>query len=110
MAIQETSRIVLPFNSSTWEAFGAKTAYMRNEQAAIPESDWTDPSAVLKWVQESIELSKDVVYNGIKEGEALSDQYLKHARKVVNRQVVLGGLRLSSMIIDIFGQRGFLQE
>lgn len=74
---------------------------MRAAQS-LNDSDWQNPLAIQTWVEESIVLSETVVYSGVKEGEALSDEYLRRGREVINRQVVIGGLRLSSIIKYIF--------
>ena len=65
-------------------------------------SEWQNPLAIQTWVEESIALSETVVYPGVKDGQSLSDEYLRSGREVINRQVVIGGLRLASIIKYIF--------
>ena len=67
---------------------------MRTAQS-FNDSDWQNPLAIQTWIEESIVLSETVVYPGVKE-------YLRRGREVINRQVVIGGLRLSSIIKYIF--------
>ena len=74
---------------------------MRTAQS-FNDSDWQNPLAIQTWIEESIVLSETVVYPGVKEGQALSGEYLRRGREVINRQVVIGGLRLSSIIKYIF--------
>jgi hypothetical protein len=55
------------------------------------------------WANESFELSKSNVYSGIKENEALPEDYITKNQDAIQRQIVLGGLRLSYVITTIFG-------
>jgi len=53
---------------------------------------------VVSWANESFEISNDFVYKGIKEHEALPDEYVSKARKLAEQQIVIGGHRLANFL------------
>lgn len=55
------------------------------------------------WANESFEVSKSTVYNGVQPNVALSDEYQTAAQAALKKQIVLGGYRLAYMIETIFG-------
>ena len=55
------------------------------------------------WTQESFEISKSTVYNGVEPNVALSSQYQTAAMAAIKKQIVVGGYRLAYMIEHIFG-------
>jgi len=55
------------------------------------------------WANESYELSKSNVYSGITEKQALPDDYVTKNQDAIQRQIVLGGLRLATVMKTIFG-------
>jgi hypothetical protein len=63
------------------------------------------------WANESFEISKSTVYNGVQPNVALTSQYENAAIPAIKKQIVLGGYRLAFMIEHIFGsaQTSFLQ-
>jgi len=50
------------------------------------------------WTQESYELASTVVYNGIKENQALPDSYVEESNAIAEKQVVIGGYRLAYLL------------
>jgi hypothetical protein len=56
-----------------------------------------------KWAQESFELSKSNVYTGIKENQAIPQDYIDKNQIAIQKQIVLGGLRLANVIKTVFG-------
>lgn len=42
-------------------------------------------------------------YNGIKEGERPSDEYLKKALNIAKRRIALGGYRLADIFMELYG-------
>lgn len=65
------------------------------------------------WANESFEISKSTVYNGVQPNVALSSQYQTAAEAAIKKQIVVGGYRLAYMIEHIFGtasaETSFLQ-
>jgi len=61
------------------------------------------------WANDSFKISQEIVYKGIHENEKLSDDYIKKAEELAQKQVVIGGYRLASMIkslkLDNWGVR-----
>lgn len=54
---------------------------------------------VMDWAAEALELSKEYVYDGIKETELPSDDYIQRGAEVAQKQIVLGGSRLANMLM-----------
>ena len=50
------------------------------------------------WANESFEVSKSTVYNGVEPNVALSSEYETAASAALKKQIVLGGYRLAYMI------------
>jgi hypothetical protein len=68
---------------------------------------------ISSWVNDSFELAKSGVYPGVVAGQPLTEEYLERNKNALERQIVLGGLRLAYVIENIFGNntenRYFLQ-
>lgn len=75
------------------------------EQAYRFSSDQWQNLDIDAWTQESFTLSKTNVYPGIKEGQPLPHDYIAKNQDAIQKQIVLGGLRLSYVIQHIFGGR-----
>ena len=58
---------------------------------------------VTQWAMDSFDLTKYAVYSVIKEYNAPDDEYVSKNQYLIQRQIVLGGLRLANMILNIFG-------
>lgn len=50
------------------------------------------------WAEESFEISESKVYSGVKENQSVSDDYVKDRNAIAERQIVLGGYRLASLL------------
>ena len=55
-------------------------------------------------------MSKSNVYAGIKENMQPSDDYVRSSNYLLKRNIVLGGLRLSQVIIDLYGNKNVVEE
>jgi hypothetical protein len=53
---------------------------------------------VVSWADESFKISQDFVYAGIKENEALPDEYVSKCRSTAERQIAVGGHRLANFL------------
>ena len=60
---------------------------------------------VTQWAMDSFELTKYAVYSGITENKAPSADYIYKNQYLIQRQIVLGGLRLANIIYNIFGYK-----
>lgn len=56
------------------------------------------------WVQEGFEISSTFVYEGLKENEDPSQDYQLEAKRIVKRQLALGGYRLANQIVYIYNK------
>lgn len=90
----------MPFSSSGWNKLGSSVSTMVSKND-IPESEWQNTDVEL-WAKESYELSANNVYNGIHEGQALPQDYIKKNQAAIQKQIVMGGLRLAYLIESIF--------
>ncbi|CAN6241057.1 unnamed protein product [Urochloa humidicola] len=70
-------------------------------------SSWGDCEDLLscpaKYATESINLACKWAYNGVHEGETLSDDYFDSRLPIVSRRIVQGGVRLAMFLNRIFG-------
>lgn len=73
-------------------------------QYNFADGDWQNIN-VDHWTQDSFRLTKSNVYVGVKPNVALSKDYIAKNADAIQRQVVLGGLRLAYAIQHIFGSR-----
>lgn len=64
-------------------------------------SEWQNMN-LASWVNDSFELAKSGVYPGVVAGQPLSEEYLKKNKEALERQIVLGGLRLAYVMETIF--------
>ena len=87
---------VQPFSESDWEEL-SKTAIELVEKYDISEEEATCLD-FKKWAKEAFELSKTVVYPGITENVAPSEEYVTKAKAIAEKQVVLGGYRLANLL------------
>ena len=55
-------------------------------------------------------MSKSNVYVGIKENQTPSEDYLRISSNLIKRNIILGGLRLSQVIIDLYGANHIDEE
>ena len=53
---------------------------------------------VFSWAKESYKISQDFVYTGIKENEALPDEYVSKCKEIAEKQIVIGGHRLANLL------------
>jgi hypothetical protein len=53
---------------------------------------------VVSWAEESFKISQDFVYKGIKENEALSDEYVSKCKEIAEKRIVTGGHRLANFL------------
>jgi hypothetical protein len=98
------SDIAQPLNTTSWEWFGEQAADVMNQ---FPQSSFTNIEEMdyEVWAQESFGLSKTVVYQGIKQGEMPSEEYVNKALPVALRQVALAGYRLAYQLTNLWAPK-----
>ena len=91
-----------PLGDKEWNAL---TQIVKGITEAYPRSKYQDRVKVLderKWAQESNEISKKFVYDGIKSGDTPSQQYIDRGRQVVNEQLAVAGYRLADVMMSMY--------
>ena len=91
-----TGTPALPFSSDDWDSLGADAQTMESKFSFNP-SDWQNMD-IAQWVNDSFELSKNNVYPDVTPGKALSAAYIEKNQQALEKQIVLGGLRLAFVI------------
>jgi len=91
----------MPFTYDDWMTLGQNTTKM--EQAYSFNANEWETFSPTQWALESFEMSKSNVYAGISENTQPNAEYLSSANYQLKRNIVLGGLRLSQTIIDLYG-------
>ena len=66
--------------------------------------------SVPDWITESINVSLNSVYPGLTQNEAPSVEYIKNNLYVIERQVVLAGLRLANKLNELFEDHSILER
>lgn len=69
---------------------------------SLSSSEWQNTN-VNMWAQESYNLAKSNVYEGVTAGQALPASYVSKNVVAIEKAVVVGGLRLAYTIQHIFG-------
>jgi len=100
-----TGTPALPFSDEDWNALGADAQTMESKFSFNP-SDWQNMD-IAQWVKDSFELSKNNVYPDVTPGKALSAAYVEKNKQALEKQIVLGGLRLAFVIQNIFGSASY---
>ena len=86
----------LPFSDADWNQYGEWAARLVSEYPV--SDDVAQNMDVVSWADESFKISEDFVYAGIKEGEALPDEYVSKCRTTAERQITIGGHRLANFL------------
>ena len=88
----------LPLSDADW-ATTSKSAQdlIDNYPLTKEEATSLDPIA---WAHESYLISKNIVYKNDKENQALSDDYIKAAKPIAEKRLVMGGTRLANMLMS----------
>lgn len=85
---------VSSFGKSIMEEFTYESLQEQIEKFNTPED----------WAKEGFEISKNFVYVGVKENEAISAEYEKQGKIIVKRRLALAGYRLSNRLTSIYQQ------
>lgn len=96
--LEDTTTIKLPFSTSDWNSTGdnAMKLYNRwNTDISSEEAKDLDP---VSWADEAFKLAEQTVYSNITEGEEVSQDYIEKNQPVIERQIVLAGIRLSNLL------------
>lgn len=62
---------------------------------------------IQEWVNDAFELAKNNVYDGVTAGKALPAAYIEKNQQALERNIVLGGLRLAFVMQNIFGSASY---
>ena len=89
----------LPFSKADWNTNGENAARLMDtypmDHSVISD---LNPS---RWAMDSFELTKSVVYTGVKEGEEVSQEYKDKGLTISEEQVVIGGNRLANLLMSL---------
>jgi len=88
----------LPFTTATWATNGADAKRLAEQYPIGAEGQDLNPN---DWANDSFKIADTFVYANIKEGEALPEDYVTEARKITERQIVLGGTRLANLLMSL---------
>eukprot|EP00347_Sterkiella_histriomuscorum_P010921 403374421 len=91
----------MPYNSNGWNKLGSAIQTMASK-FTFPNNEYNSVDVNL-WVNESFEVAQNAVYANIKENQAASDSYVQQNQKVIEKQIIIGGLRLATVIKQVFG-------
>ncbi len=102
----------LPLTEYHWNKL---TEFSSTLRTAYPMSTFDDVNTFslkeyVKWSDESYELSKTFVYNGVTEGGWPSDQYFVDGKVIVNKQLAKGGYRLANLLVTIWGSSSEMSQ
>lgn len=90
-----------PLKSGDWNSI---TQYVDSITSQFPRSKVQERVKILddrKWAQESYEISKNVVYDGISNGDTPSKEYIERGRRVINEQLAVAGYRLADLMMSL---------
>lgn len=93
-----------PLETNDWEKIDS---YSKKLMSAHSRQDFGDKLAkisVTDWIIESREIVKKYVYEGIEDGGEMSLEYKRIAEPIIDKQLVLGGYRLTDIIIDTYSK------
>lgn len=99
--VDQYGSIWAPVNSTEYSLLSNISA---NLIAAFPRSKVDARVKILDeriWAKESNEISKNVVYDGIKSGDTPSQAYISRGRQVINEQLAVGGYRLADIMMSL---------
>jgi hypothetical protein len=99
----------LPFADKDWESI---STVAKDLMAKHPiDADVAQNLDVNQWAKDSYEISASFVYEGVTPGEALSDDYIKKGQELAEKQVVIGGNRLASLLktLDLAQWKGEIE-
>ena len=91
----------MPFDFRDWQELGKNITKMES-MFSFSADEWQVYN-VTQWAVDSFDLTKYAVYSGIKENHGPDDEYVSKNQFLIQRQIVLGGLRLANIIFNIFG-------
>lgn len=86
----------LPFSTSDWDTISS------DAQALIAkypiDASVASNLDVNQWAMDSFKISSEFVYEGVTPNQTLSDEYIKKGQELAEKQIVIGGSRLASML------------
>jgi len=90
-----------PFNTADWASIGAVAADLVSKYpASSTDLASLDPKV---WASDSFAIASTVTYNTVKEGDALSADYITAGQEATKKQIVIGGTRLAALMVSILG-------
>jgi hypothetical protein len=107
MLYEYTETPSMPFSNSGWNTLGSEASTMESKYS-FASSEWQNINVDM-WTQESFKLASDV-YTGVTPDQALSSSYVSKNTVTIEKQVVVGGLRLAYLIQHIFGNASSAPE
>lgn len=91
----------MPFDTSSWTRLGINTEVLLAKYT-IADSEYRN-MLYTKWSQDSYKIAAANVYTGVTQSEAVPQAYIDKNLETLERQIVLGGMRLAYLITKVFG-------
>lgn len=96
VAYSQTSDYDLPFADDKWEEISnVAKDFMKRHPI---DADVASNIDVNQWAMDSYNISASFLYEGVEPNQALSKDYVKKAVEIAEKQVVIGGNRLASLL------------
>ena len=74
----------------------APNEFAANNPLPATADDWYQ--AIENWATEANQLAREYAYNGIEDGQTLSDEYIQNARQVIRVQLLRSAQRMAQLI------------
>lgn len=86
----------MPFSDEHWGFYtNIGRRYQNSYDIAKEVAEDID---IFSWAKDDFNIATDFLYAGIKQNEKLPQAYLDEARILAEKQVLIGGLRLASLL------------
>jgi len=97
----QTDDFNTPFSDSDWDKIGAYAAdLVKTYPASSTDLASLDPTV---WAADSFAISQSFLYKDVKSGDSLSADYITQGQIDAKKQIVIGGTRLASLMVTVFG-------
>jgi len=93
--------LTLPLSSDDWSTVGGYATEIRNN---YPRTSFkTVGGKPADWANESFEISKTFVYDGVTDGGWVSDEYITKGQVIAEKRLALAGYRLADTLSTMWG-------
>ena len=94
--------------SDDWNSLGVTSANL-TEFYSVSKEDAEEIDNVV-WGDQSYDIGTTTAYDGVTQNEKVPQDYIDKNIPIIEKRIVIGGLRLSSLIQDIFGSQTQTKE